>query len=217
MSTVEVFKVQIRPQTGGGASRSLRRSGMIPAILYGGEKENISLMVDTRDVEKGLHQSGFYSRIFELDVGDKKEQALVREVQFHPVTDRPVHMDFLRVRKDSKIHVAVPVHFLNENQCPGLKQGGILNIVLHDLDVTCAAGSIPAELTVDLTGLEIGAIIHTDVLQLPKGVVISHPDRDNTLATIVAPKISQGDEEVAEIEETPTTEEPAVAEASKES
>ena len=173
-------------------------------------------MVDPRDVEKGLHQSGFYSRIFELDVGDKKEQALVREVQFHPVTDRPVHMDFLRVRKDSKIHVAVPVHFLNENQCPGLKQGGILNIVLHDLDVTCAVGSIPAELTVDLTGLEIGAIIHTDVLQLPKGVVISHPDRDNTLATIVAPKISQGDEEVAEIEETATTEEPA-AEASKES
>lgn len=216
MSTVEVFKVQIRPQTGGGASRLLRRSGMIPAILYGGEKENISLMVDPRDVEKGLHQSGFYSRIFELDVGDKKEQALVREVQFHPVTDRPVHMDFLRVRKDSKIHVAVPVHFLNENQCPGLKQGGILNIVLYDLDVTCAAGSIPAELTVDLTGLEIGAIIHTDVLQLPKGVVISHPDRDNTLATIVAPKISQGDEEVAEIEETATTEEPA-AEASKES
>lgn len=213
MSIVEAFRVQIRPQTGGGASRSLRRSGMIPAILYGGEKENVSLMVDPRDVEKGLHQSGFYTKIFELEVGSKKEQVLVRDIQFHPVTDRPVHMDFLRVNKDSKIHVAVPLHFLNENKCPGLKQGGILNIVLHSLDVTCTAGSIPTELTIDLTDMEIGTIIHTSALQLPKGVSISYPDRDNTLATIVAPKVSQG-EEVTEAVAT-ASEVPAAAETPK--
>jgi large subunit ribosomal protein L25 len=198
MSAVEEFKVEVRPKTGGGAARALRQSGMIPAILYGGEKENIPLMVDPRDVEKGLQQSGFYTKIFTLKVGKDKEQALVREIQFHPVTDRPMHLDFWRVSKESKIHIAVPVHFVNEDKCLGLKQGGILNIVLHSLEVTCTADKIPEELTIDLAGMEIGTIIHTDALSLPKGVSVTHPERDNTLATLVAPRVAQ--EEISEAE-----------------
>ena len=129
MSTVETFKVQVRTQTGGGTSRALRRSGMIPGILYGGDKENVPLMVDPRDVEKGLRYSSFYSKIFELDINGEKERTLARAVQLHPVTDRPMHIDFWRVGKNTKIHVSIPLHFLNENKCPGLKQGGLLNSV----------------------------------------------------------------------------------------
>lgn len=191
MSTVEAFKVQVRTQTGGGASRSLRRSGMIPGILYGGDKENVPLMVDPRDVEKGLRHSSFYSKIFELDVNGEKERTLARAVQLHPVTDRPLHIDFWRVGKNTKIHVSVPLHFLNENKCPGIKQGGLLNIVLHALEVTCSADNIPEHLTIDLSDMEMGATIHADILQLPEGVSITHPDRDYTLATIVAPKLAQ--------------------------
>lgn len=197
MTAVQAFPVENRAGTGGGASRSLRRAGYIPAILYGGEKENVALSVDVRHVVKGLNTPGFYTTIFELDVNGKKEQALIRDVQVHPVTDQPLHVDFWRVGKGTKIHVNIPVHFVNEDKCPGMKRGGVLNIVLHTLDVSCFAENIPEAITVDLTGLEIGASIHLDQIDLPKGVAATHPERDNTLATIVAPTVQK------EVEEAP--------------
>lgn len=189
MTAVGNFRVEIRDNAGRGASRALRNQNKIPGILYGGNKENVLLAVDPRDVLKGLHHAGFYSTIFELNLNGKTEKALVRDVQFHPVTDNPVHIDFWRVSKDSKIHLSIPVVFINENKCPGIKRGGVLNIVLHKLDVTCLADNIPEQITVDLEGLEIGASVHTSSIHLPKGVSVAHVERDSTLATIVPPTV----------------------------
>ncbi|MBN9343393.1 MAG: 50S ribosomal protein L25/general stress protein Ctc [Caedibacter sp. 38-128] len=189
MTAVGNLRVETRANAGRGASRALRNQNKIPGILYGGDKENVLLAVDPRDVLKGLHQAGFYSTIFELNLNGKTEKALVRDVQFHPVTDNPIHIDFWRVSKDSKIHLSIPVVFINENKCPGIKRGGVLNIVLHTLDVTCLADNIPEQITVDLEGLEIGASVHTASINLPKGVAVTHLERDSTLATIVPPTV----------------------------
>ena len=185
--SLQTFDVEVRAKTGGGASRAMRRDGKIPGVLYGAGKENVHFSIDPRDVIKGLNTKGFYSTVFDLMVGDQKEQALCKAVQFHPVTDNPIHIDFWRVSKDSKIHVSVPVIFVNEDKCPGIKHGGILNTVLHSLEVVCAAGNIPSEITIDLAGLEVGASIQTTTVTLPAGAVIAHPERDTTFATIVAP------------------------------
>ncbi len=190
MSEVNVLSVQRRERVGGGASRELRRSGLIPGIIYGDNKDNVAVAFDPRWVERGLNQTSFYSTAVEIEVDGKRERALVREVQFHPVSDRPIHVDFVRLGKGAKTHVAVPVVFLNEAKCPGLKHGGILNVVLHALDVSCPADAIPEKIEVDLAGLEIGATIHTADLKLPKGVAPTHPERDVTIATLLAPKVS---------------------------
>lgn len=187
MSAVEALNVTIRTATGGGASRDMRRTGSIPGVLYGAGKENVHFSIDPRDIMKGLDKKGFYSTVFDLNIDGKSEQALCKVVQFHPVTDAPMHIDFFRVNKDSKIHVSVPVVFINEDKCPGLKQGGILNIVLHSLEIICSAGNIPTEVLIDLAGLEVGSSVHTDSVPLPAGSAIANKERDTTFATIVAP------------------------------
>lgn len=189
MTAVGNLRVELRNNAGRGASRALRNENKIPGILYGGDKENVLLTVDPRDVLKGLHHAGFYSTIFELNLDGKTEKALVRAVQFHPVTDNPIHIDFWRVNKNSKIHLSIPVVFINENKCPGIKRGGLLNVVLHTLDVTCSADNIPEQITVDLEGLEIGTSVHTASINLPEGVAVSHVERDNILVTIVPPTV----------------------------
>ena len=183
----DAFRIQTREKLGGGASRALRREAMVPGVLYGDNKDNVHLAVDPRDIVKGLNTSGFYSKIYELKLNGKSERAMVREVQFHPVTDRPIHMDFMRVSKGAKIHLNVPVVFKNEDKCPGIKQGGVLNIVLHTLEVTCGVDNIPDNIEVDLKDLHAGASIHTDQIKLGAGVTVRHPERDVTLATIVTP------------------------------
>ena len=158
------------------------------------------LPVDPRDVMAGLNTTGFYSHLFELNVGKKKERVLVKEVQIHPVTDQPLHVDFLRVKKGAKINVNIPVHFINEDKCPAIKQGGMLNIVLHSLEVTCSVEAIPEEVTVDLEGIQMGESLHTAGLKIADGAIITHPERDLTLATLVAPSSvkSEGLDEVVE-------------------
>jgi ribosomal protein L25, Ctc-form len=160
---------------------------MVPGVIYGANKDNVHLAVDPRDIAKGLNTSGFYSKIYELNINGKVERALVREIQFHPVTDRPIHIDFMRISKGAKIHLNIPVTFKNENLCPGIKQGGVLNVVLHSLEVTCDVDSIPEHIEVDLKDLHAGESIHTNQIKLGAGVVVTHPERDNTLATIIAP------------------------------
>ena len=202
----DAFRLELRDNLGGGASRALRRTSMTPGVIYGAGKENTHVSVDPRDIMAGLNTTGFYARLYELNVGKTKERVLVREVQMHPVTDRPIHIDFLRVSKGAKIHVNIPVHFINEDKCPAVKQGGMLNIVLHSLEVTCSVDAIPKEILVDLSGLEMGDSIHTADLTIPNNAVATHPERDITIATLVAPSSvkSEGtDEEASASEATP--------------
>lgn len=186
MSLPNDIKIQPRSKAGKGVSRALRRQQRIPAIIYGGNEENLMITVDPRDIIKGLDYAGFYTKVFNL-VGEKKtHRAICKTVQFHVVTDQPIHVDFMRVHKDTKLHLNIPIHFVNETASPGLKQGGILNIVHHSLPVVCRADDIPESITIDLTGLEVGASIQLNKVTLPKGVVPANAERDNTLATIVA-------------------------------
>lgn len=193
MTAVIPFTVEERAQAGRGASRALRLSGKVPGVLYGDGKENVMLAVDPRDIMKGLNKPGFYTTIFEMKLSGKTERALVKDVHLHPVTDQPLHIDFWRVNKNSKIHIHVPVHFKNEDKCMGIKRGGVLNIVLHSVEVSCGADNIPEEIVIDLAGMDVGDSIHAEAVELPKGVKFLHPERDNTLATIVAPTVQQED------------------------
>jgi large subunit ribosomal protein L25 len=196
--SAEAFRLTVRDKLGNSACNQMRREGMVPAILYGAGKDCVPLAVDVRDVEKGLHNTGFFTTVYELNVGGEKERAMVREVQYHPVNDRPIHVDFMRVAKGAKVHVRVPVVFKNETESPGIKRGGVLNIVLHAIDMTCAIDSIPDHIDVDLTGLEIGDSIHTDQMKFGEGVAVSHPERDVTIATIVAPTVQKAEQAPSE-------------------
>lgn len=189
MTILSALTVELREGTGKGASRALRRGGRIPAVLYGGNDAPVHFSLDPIQLNKELHTKGFLSKVFELPVNGKKEKALARDVQFHPVTDRPLHVDFLRVSKDTKITVSVPLNFINELESPGIKRGGVLNIVLHSLDISSDIDHIPSSIDIDLTGLEIHDSIHLKDLKLPKGAVAAHPDRDNDIANIVAPTV----------------------------
>lgn len=181
------LNIHARDKSGKRAARGLRYQGMIPGVLYGGKDSNVLLSVDPREILKGLDHTSFYTTIFEFSLNDKKERALCKAVQFHPVTDQPIHVDFYRVTNATKLRIKVPVTFINELASPGLKQGGVLNIVRHSLEVLCSADSIPEAVVVDLTGLEIGASVQLVQIGLPTGVTAAHAERDNTLATIVAP------------------------------
>lgn len=209
MLAVSQLNVELREETGKGASRALRRSGRIPAVLYGGEDAPAHFSLEPVQLDKELHTTGFLSKVFEFSLNGKKEKALARDVQFHPVTDRPLHVDFLRVSKDSKITVSVPLNFINELASPGIKRGGVLNVVLHNLDVNSDIDHIPSHIDVDLTGLEIHDSIHLTNIKLPQGVVAAHPERDNDIANIVAPtvmkKIAGEGEEAASAEEAAAT------------
>ena len=189
----DAFRLELRDNFGGGAARALRRTSMIPGVVYGAGKENTHISVDPRDIMTGLNTTGFYARLYELNIGKAKERVLVRDVQLHPVTDQPLHIDFLRVSKGSKIHVNIPVHFINEDKCPAIKQGGMLNIVLHSLEVTCSVEAIPEEILIDLDGIEMGESIHTEGLKISGGAVMTHSERDITIATLVAPSSVKSD------------------------
>lgn len=218
MSSVNQLKGEVREKTGKGAAREARRSGRIPAVLYGGGIDPVHFTVEPVALSKELHATGFFSKIYDLDLGKGKEKALPRDVQFHPVTDVPMHLDFVRVTKGTNIHVAIPITFINETLSPGMKKGGVLNISVHALDATCAVDNMPEEIIVDLTGLEIHGAIHLADLKLPAGVVPLHPERDDVIANVVSPTImKETDEEEAEAAEgAETTEEGSSEESSSE-
>ncbi|MDZ4322551.1 MAG: 50S ribosomal protein L25/general stress protein Ctc [Alphaproteobacteria bacterium] len=190
MTATPQLDTQLREETGKGAARALRREGRVPAVLYGGKDllpAHFSL--DPIQLDKELHKTGFMSKVFELSLQGKKEKALARAVQFHPVTDRPLHVDFYRITKGAKITVSVPVHFINELASPGIKRGGVLNIINHNLEIIADVDHIPSHIEVDLTGLEIHDTIHLKHLKLPENAVPAHPERDNDIANIVAPTV----------------------------
>ncbi|KQX26230.1 MULTISPECIES: 50S ribosomal protein L25/general stress protein Ctc [unclassified Sphingomonas] len=195
MSEVLDLSAEARERAGKGASRAIRREGRVPAVIYGEKQEPTSIHIEEKLLMKLLHTGHFFNSVVMLDVGGKKIRTLPKDVQFHPVNDRPLHADFLRIGEHSKVTVNVPVHFTDEELSPGLKRGGVLNVVIHDLGLSVDAAEIPDGITVSLKGLEVGDNIHLSQIQLPKGATaVDHGDI--TIATIVAPsalKSSEGD------------------------
>jgi large subunit ribosomal protein L25 len=203
MSDQLTLSAEARERAGKGASRALRREGRVPAVIYGNNEEPTTVHVGEKALMKALHTGHFMNSVVMIGVGGKEIRTLPKDVSFHPVTDRPLHVDFLRISEHAKVTVNVPVHFMNELAAPGIKRGGVLNVVRHELELVCDAAEIPDEIAVDLTGYEVGDSIHISQVTLPKGVASAITDRDFTIATIVAPsalKSSEGDNEAAPAE-----------------
>lgn len=202
-----VIVAEAKERVGKGAARAIRRSGRIPAVIYGDHKDPICVSLTERDLIKTLSAGGFFTKIVTLEVGKDKHMVLPRDVQYHPVTDRAIHVDFLRVTAKTKIAVEVPARFINEEASPGLKKGGILNIVRHKIEVFCSATDIPESIEFDLTGLELNESVHMSNAKLPAGVVPTIDDRDFTVASVTAPSAlrskadSEGTDEEAEASE----------------
>lgn len=209
MSSVRSLEVKARASCGTSESRAERLSGFTPAILYGDKKEPVTLSIEERILRKELQEPGIFSHLYTIKVDNKDQQVLIRDIQFHPVTDRPMHVDFLRVSKSSAIHVDVPLVFLNEDKCPGLKMGGVLNILRHALHVVCSPTNIPEHIDIDLEGKDIGYSCTLSSMVLPAGVTISHLEKAETVLTIVPPKVVKDEdaEEAAPADETEASDE----------
>ena len=195
MSEQLMLPAEARDRAGKGASRALRRDGRVPAVVYGEKKEPLSIHVEEKLLTKMLHTGHFMNSVVMIDFEGKPHRTLPKAVDFHPVTSRPIHVDFLRIGEHTKVTVAVPVRFDNEEESPGLKRGGVLNVVQHELELVCDAASIPNEIHIALDGLEIGDSIHISDVHLPEGVVPANKDEDFTVATIVAPSAMKAEEE----------------------
>ncbi|GAO56451.1 MULTISPECIES: 50S ribosomal protein L25/general stress protein Ctc [unclassified Novosphingobium] len=194
MSETLTLSAETRDRAGKGASRALRREGRTPAVIYGGNEDPAAIHVGEKELVKALGTGHFFNSIVELTVGGKTVRTLPKDVAFHPVSDRPLHADFLRLSADHAVHVNVPVVFANEEKSPGLKKGGVLNVVRHELELVCAPDSIPDDIVVDVTGFEVGDSIHISSVTLPAGVKTAITDRDFTIATIVAPSSLKSEE-----------------------
>jgi large subunit ribosomal protein L25 len=204
MSDQLVLTAETRERGGKGASRELRRNGRVPAVVYGGKEEPLMIHVEEKLLMKQLMSGHFMNSIVMVEVDGKQVRTLPKDVAFHPVKDRPIHADFLRISKDAKVQVAVPVVFINEEASPGLKRGGVLNIVRHELELICDSDKMPDDIQIDVTGYDVGDSIHISNVTLPKGSESAITDRDFTIATIVAPsamKSSEGDTTVDSGEE----------------
>ncbi|MBI4723965.1 MAG: 50S ribosomal protein L25/general stress protein Ctc [Rhodomicrobium sp.] len=200
MAELIELKATGRESTGKLANRALRAQKMVPGVIYGGEQGPANVALEYKLVWQHYQTGHFLSTVYLLDVDGKKERVIPRDVQVDPVRDFPIHVDFMRVSRSSRIDVEVPVHFLNEDASPGLKRGGVLNIVRHEVELSCPADSIPESITLDLTGLEIGDSIHISAVKLPKGVTPVIADRDFTIATIAGAAAAKS-EAAAESEE----------------
>jgi len=209
MSDNTTISAEQRERVGKGSARAARRAGLVPAVIYGDKKDPVGIHLNARDITRIVHQPGIYGRLLDIDLSGKKHTVLTRDIQFHPVTDFILHMDFLRVSGSAKVAVAVPVEFINEDSCPGLRIGGVLNVVRYEVELMCPATAIPEKITVDLDGIKIGDSIHISAIPLPDGVEPTITDRDFTVATIASPggglknedeegKDAEGDEDASE-------------------
>lgn len=190
------LKAEARERVGKGSSRELRRNGLIPAVIYGDKQAPISIALSTNEVTKRIHAGGFMTTVASIVLNGEKISVLPKDYQLDPVRDFTMHVDFLRVSADSQVTVEVPVHFINEEKS-GIKIGGVLNIVRHEVEMECPANDIPEFITVDLEGFKIGDSIHISHVKLPQGAKPTITDRDFTIATIVAPAAGVSEEEAA--------------------
>ncbi len=203
MSDTLTLPAETRERAGKGASRALRREGRVPAVVYGGKEEPLAIHVEAKELIRQLGTGHFLNSVVEIAVGTTKVRTLPKDVAFHPVTDRPLHVDFLRLSADAKVNVNVPVIFVNEEASPGLKRGGVLNIVRHELELVCESDKIPDDIAIDVTGFDLGDSIHISHVTLPAGSVSAITGRDFTIATIIAPsglKSEEGDTTKTEAE-----------------
>ncbi len=189
-----VFSVDVRDRTGTGGARATRREGKVPGVIYGGPLGAVPIALKLNELVRGLNQGGLLSKVIEIQHGSTRQPALIRDIQFHPVTSQPVHVDLFRVSSDQIVTVEVPVKFINEDKSPGLKRGGALSIVRHMVELECPADRIPAQLVADLDGLDINAVIHISAIPLPAGVEPKVKDRDFTIASISGKGPSGGEE-----------------------
>jgi large subunit ribosomal protein L25 len=200
MATAIKLAATTRTRAGKGMARATRRENRIPCVIYGGKLPPQMISIDIALLEKQAHASNFVTHVYDIEVDGKTIQVLPRDVQFHPINDRPIHIDFLRISADSQVTVEVPFEFINADAAPGIKRGGTLNIVHHEIEVKCRPSDIPGHLTIDLAGGEIGTSYHVSAIALPKGVtlVAQTHDKDFTIATITAPSALRGKEEEAD-------------------
>jgi|EndMetStandDraft_5_1072996.scaffolds.fasta_scaffold06999_5 large subunit ribosomal protein L25 len=188
---VSEIKASARPRAGTGGARAIRRDGRVPAVIYGDNSEPQNVAVDFADLTKLIGRGKFLSTVFDVNIDGKKSRVIPREVQVDPVKDFPVHVDFQRVGTSGKIRVNVPVKFINEALSPGLKRGGVLNIVRHEVEVICPADAIPAVFEFNLEGLEIGRSIHISAVTMPEGVRPTITNRDFTVATVAGHRVEE--------------------------
>ncbi|MDD9876453.1 MAG: 50S ribosomal protein L25/general stress protein Ctc [Magnetovibrio sp.] len=201
MAEVTAFAAEPRERAGKGAARATRREGRVPGVIYGNKQDPVMISVDPLDLNRQLRTPGFFARVYEISVNGQTHKVLARDLQLDPVTDRPIHIDFMRFSAATRLNIEVEVMFENEDQCPGIRVGGVLNIVRHTVELRCRPDGIPEFLTADLTGLEIGDSIHISAIDLPEDVQLTITDRDFTVATIAAPTIVEEPEEETEGEE----------------
>jgi large subunit ribosomal protein L25 len=186
-----VLNVEKRERTGTGGARATRKADLVPGVLYGGARGAIPIEIKAKDVEMALRSGKFLSHMVELNHQGEKQPVIPRAIQFHPVTDKPIHVDLYRVEENAEIAIDVVVHFKNHEASPGLKRGGVLNVVRHTIKLKCKANKIPEEIVVDLTGLDIGDSIHISHIALPDGARPVIRDRDFTVATVAGRKAEE--------------------------
>ena len=200
MAEISTIHAEARERAGKGAARATRRSGRVPAVIYGDKKDPVTISIDPNELNKYVKRGGFFSHAYSIELGSEKYTVIPRDVQLHPVTDRPIHLDFLRVSKDSRVAVEVPIHFINQEESPGIKLGGVLNIVRHELELMVSPLAMPEFIEIDLSGKEIGDSIHISQVNLPEGTRPTITDRDFTIATVAAPTVAVVEEETTEVE-----------------
>jgi large subunit ribosomal protein L25 len=206
-----VLNVEVRERTGTGGARDTRRAGLVPGVLYGGDKDPVAVAVKANEFRKALHTGKLLGHLVTLKHGSETQSVIAKAVDMHPVTDEPTHFDLYRVAANQTIKIGVAVHFAHQEASPGLKRGGTLNVVLHEVLVSCHADQIPDEIMVDLTGLEIGDSIRVSDLKLPKGVEAA-VDADATVATVASASVMADADEAADA----ATAEEAAAESTAE-
>ena len=194
---VTVLSATTRERATKGAARAERRLGKVPAVIYGDKQAPITVSLESNHLTRQLERPGFFTHLFDLDVEGKKHRVLPRDVQYDPVSDRPLHVDFLRVSSSTKVRVGVPVVFLNADKSPGIKRGGTLNIVHHEIEVLCSPDAIPEKFEVSLEGLQINDAVHLSAVKLPEGIKLTTQEKDFTVATIAVPSAIRAEQEEA--------------------
>jgi large subunit ribosomal protein L25 len=184
----EVISLSAEPRTslGKGAARAMRRAGRVPGIIYGDGKDPMAISFEPRELSRAVNRAGFFATIVDVSVDGAVHRTLAREVQYHPISDTALHVDLMRVGAGAQVNVSVPVSFINHENSPGLRRGGILNVIRHSIDIVCAIDAIPERVVVDLDGLEIGDSIHIEAVTLPEGVRAIMGSRDSTIASVAA-------------------------------
>ena len=196
MPTTSTLAVQGRDRAGKGAARATRRQGLVPGVIYGGSQEASLIALEPKILVSLMHDPAFKTNIFEVEINGKKQRTMAMDVQLDPISDQPIHVDFLRIEKNTLVRVPVPVRFLNEAASPGIKAGGVINIVRHDIEVRGKPDDLPDHIDIDLTGLKIGDSVHINSVALPNGIKPTIA-RNFTICTIAPPTVMTAEEEAA--------------------